>query len=258
MRTTRTIALVRAIPSSLAQCELTHLARVPIDLDAARAEHARYEELLQALGCTLQQLPPTDTLPDSTFVEDIAVVFRELAVIARPGADSRRGEIPTVRAALAACRPLVTIKAPATLDGGDVLQAGRRVFVGLSRRTNREGIQQLADAVRPHGYEVAAVPIERCLHLKSAVTTLPDGRLLVAPEWIDPGAFGLPYLEVEAGESAAANVLHTGGRRVLCIESAVRTAERLVREGYEVLAAPQSELAKAEAGLTCCSVIFDA
>jgi dimethylargininase len=250
------IALVRPIPASLAHCELTYLAREPIDVTIAAQEHARYEELLQSLGCTLHHLPATPALPDSAFVEDTAVVVDEVAVLARPGAESRREEVASVADALAPYRPLIHIDAPGTLDGGDVLVAGHRVFVGLSRRTNASGVAQLHAALSPHGYEVNAVPVERCLHLKSAVTTLPDGRLLIAREWIDPALFQLPYLLVPDGESDAANVLHGGGRELLCIASAPRTIALLERERFAVIGAPQRELAKAEAGLTCCSVIF--
>src|SRR5581483_2905941 len=178
------VALTREVSASIARCELTHQARVPIDVGIARAQHAAYERALADAGYRVERIAAADDLPDAVFVEDIAVVVDELAVVARPGAESRRAEIPPVEAALRAYRTIVAIEPPGTLDGGDVLRAGRRVFVGVSSRTNRDAVAQLRRLLAPCGYTVDEVTVAGCLHLKSAVTAAGDDVLVVNPEWI--------------------------------------------------------------------------
>lgn len=250
------IAITRAPSPAMSRCELTHLPRQAIDPDAVRAQHRRYERVLTELGVELVRLPGDPDLPDCVFVEDTAVVVDELAVITRPGAPSRRGETAAVEAALAGYRPLARITAPATLDGGDVLRVGRRIFAGLTQRTSRDGIDQLGAALAPFGYSVTAVPVDRCLHLKSAVTQVAGGTVLVNPDWVETGAFApLEVLAVDPTEPAAANTLLVN--RVLVVASAYpRTAERLQRAGLDIVAIDMSELAKAEGALTCCSLLL--
>src|SRR4051794_26235276 len=179
------VAYTRAVSATLADCELTHLPREPLDVGRAMLEHHAYEKLLAQLGITVRHLMPTPELPDAVFVEDTAVVLDEIAVITRPGAPSRRPETASVAAVLATHRPLVFIEAPATLDGGDVLVAGRRVYVGLSTRTNSEAVAQLTGALLPHDYAVIPVEFTGCLHLKSAVTQVDAETLLLNPDWVD-------------------------------------------------------------------------
>lgn len=194
-------------------------------------------------------------LPDSVFVEDAAVVFGEVAVITRPGAVSRRGETASVAGVLAKYRPLRFIEAPGTVDGGDVLRAGRRVYVGLSSRTNAEGVAQLRALLVPFDYPVEAVETTGCLHLKSAVTALADDWLLVNGAWIDLARFGgFRLTAVEPAEPFAANVLRVGDR-VLCAAAFPRTRARLDAQRLNTVAVDVSELSKAEAGLTCCSLL---
>src|SRR5215467_9987755 len=181
------IAWVREVARSLAQCELTFLDREPIDVGRALRQHQRYAEELRALGCQIEWLPPLPQQPDGVFVEDTAVLVAELAVVTRPGAAARRGEVESVATVLARHLPVVRIEAPATLEGGDVLRIGRTFYVGTSGRTNREGVEQLAAALAPHRYGVCAVPMRGCLHLKSACTAIAPGRLLANPEWVDTG-----------------------------------------------------------------------
>src|SRR5688572_29484443 len=164
------IALTREVPPSIVHCELTHLARTPIDLARAREEHAAYEAALATLGCEVRRIAPAPELPDSVFVEDAALVLDEVAVLMRPGAASRRDEVGSVAGALAPYRPLLRIDAPGTLDGGDVLRSGRRVYVGQTPRSNAEGCRQLQALLAPYGYDVRAVAVQGCLHLKTAVT----------------------------------------------------------------------------------------
>jgi dimethylargininase len=249
------VALTRAVPDAIARCELTHLVRVPIDVDEARAQHAEYERALMALGCTIEHIAPAPELPDAVFVEDTAIVLDEVAVMTRPGAESRRPEVASAADALAPHRELLAISAPATLDGGDVLRLGRVLYVGVGARTNRYGAAQLADLVRPHGYLVRPVAIDACLHLKSAVTEAAPGVVLLNPSWVSCDHFAdHDAIEVDPDEPFAANVLRIG-ETVLCAAAHGRTAARLARAGLTVLTVNVSELAKAEAGLTCCSLI---
>ncbi len=249
------IALTRAVSPAIVQCELTHLAREPIDVPRAQAQHAAYERALASLGCTVQRVAPAPDLPDAVFIEDTAVVTDEVAVITRPGAESRRAETAAVAAALAALRPLVYLEAPATLDGGDVLQVGQRVFVGETPRTNAAGIAALRAALAPHGREVIGVPVTGCLHLKTAVTALDDETVLVNPQWVSPTAFApLRAVAVDAAEPMAANVVRVDGR-LLAAAAFPRTNAALVASGYDVTTVEASELAKAEGAVTCCSVL---
>jgi dimethylargininase len=251
------MAITRPVPAGLARCELTHLARVPIDVARAAAQHEAYEAALGALGCVVRRLPAADDLPDSVFVEDAAIVLDEVAILTRPGAASRRPEVASVAAVLAEYRPLRALDAPATLDGGDVLHAGNRLFVGVSSRTNEAGAGQLASIVAPLGYSVTTVVTADCLHLKSAVTSLAPGTLLCNPRWIDTGRVeGFDIVEIDPSEPHAANVLRIG-ETIVMAAAHPRTADRLRRRGLDVRVVDVSELAKAEAGVTCCSLIVD-
>jgi dimethylargininase len=250
------VALTRAVPPSIVRCELTHLAREPIDVAGAAAQHEAYVDTLIRLGCTVERLSDEPDKPDSVFVEDTAVVLDELAVITRPGAESRRGETASVAAALAEYRELACIKAPGTLDGGDVLRAGQRIYVGVSGRTNAEGVRQLADLLAPRGYDVSAIEVRGCLHLKSAVSAVADDAILVNPRWVDVSRFrGFRRLEVHPDEPFAANALLVD-ETLVCAAAAPRTRERLGAAGFAVESVDVSELAKAEAGVTCCSLVF--
>ena len=251
------VAITRAISAGLANCELTYQTRVPIDLAAARAQHRVYEQTLEAAGYRVERLDSDEEMPDAVFVEDLAVVFDEVAILTRPGAGSRRREMPAIAAALAAYRPLQEIQEPGTVDGGDVLVAGRRVFVGQSTRTNDAAAVQLGRLLGPFGYTVERTEVRgTCLHLKSAVTSLGDDRLLVNPAWIDRAAFGgFSLIEIAPEEPSAANVLRLADRIVVA-KAFPRTADRLAALGLRVELVDASELAKAEGALTCCSLII--
>jgi dimethylargininase len=252
------IAITREVSPAIANCELTHLEREPIDAACASAQHQEYESCLEQLGCQVQRLPVEPTLPDSVFVEDAAIVVEEIAVITRPGAASRRPEVVSVALALEAYRQLGFIESPGTLDGGDVLRLGKKLFVGLTQRTNQAGIQQLATLLAPFGYEVRAVPIADCLHLKTAVTQVSDDTLLINQDWIDASMFtGWKLIDVDAAEPFAANALLIGGA-VIYPTSFPATRAKLERHKINVLPVDVSELGKAEGGVTCCSLIFSA
>lgn len=249
------IAYTREVSPTLANCELTYLAREPLDVGQAAQEHRAYESLLSQLGATVRRLPAQPELPDAVFVEDTAVVLDEIAVITRPGAASRRPETPSTAAALAAHRSLVHIHDPGTLDGGDVLVARRRVFVGLSSRTNRAAIEQLDGLLRPLDFEIVPVRFGACLHLKSCVTQVADDLVLLNPDWVDPGVFaGYRVVAVDPAEPHAANALALGGSVIHPLHFP-RTRARLEAEGLRVAPVAMAELAKAEAGVTCCSLL---
>src|SRR5262245_20297158 len=179
------LAITRQASPAIANYQLTHLQRVPIDVEQARAQHTLYICVLADAGYQVHCLPPDGGLPDSVFVEDVAVVVPELAIIMRPGAESRRAEVPAIAKALAPYREMKFVVPPGTIDGGDVLVTGRRVFIGRSSRTNVAACNQLRRMLVAHGYSVCEVPVGGCLHLKSAVTAVADGVLLVNLEWID-------------------------------------------------------------------------
>lgn len=251
------IAITREVSEAIVDCELTHLERVPIDVQLTRRQHQDYEACLASLGCTVQRLPAGPDMPDSVFVEDIAVVLDEVAMIARPGAHNRWLETPALAAALEPYRRLMRIGPPGTLDGGDVLQIGRRLFVGRSSRTNASGIQQLRRLLKPFGYSVEGVQIQGCLHLKSAVTLVAEDTLLINPKWVEPGFFDYRrIIEVHPAEQHAGNALWIG-ETVIYPNAFPATQARLEKAGIRTITLDVSEIAKAEGGVTCCSLIFD-
>ena len=251
------MALTRDVSEAIVRCELTHRERAPIDVPRARDQHAAYEEALRAAGCTVQRVPAAPDLPDAVFVEDTALVFDEIAVMTRPGAESRRAELPPVEHALAAYRDLARIEEPATLDGGDVLVVDDRVFVGWSSRTNDAGIEQLRALLCPFGYTVDAVPVFDCLHLKSAVTAIGGRTLLINRAWTRAESFrDYDLVDVHPFEPFAANALRVG-EQVIYPAEFPRTLERLERRDLHLQLVPTSELAKAEGGVTCCSLILE-
>ena len=250
-------ALTRPVPDSLADCTVTHIGRSAIDVGRARAQHAEYEQVLAQHGWDVERVPAAMDLADSVFVEDTAAVFDEIAVVTRPGAPSRERETDGVARALGRYRAIATIVAPGTLDGGDVLRAGRDVYVGMSSRTNAEGLRQLAAVVSPYGYRVHGVGTRGCLHLKTAVTCATDGILVINPEWFDAQQIpGFEHVDVDPAEPFAANVLRLGDA-VLVSASAPRTRARLESRGVSTVAVDVSELAKAEGALTCCSILLE-
>jgi len=254
MRTTT--AIVRGVSPSLARCELTYLEREPIDLGRAHEQHAAYAALLLGLGLDVVELPADDELPDACFVEDAAVVLDEAALVTMPGAASRRGELPAVAAALAPFRRVERAELPATIEGGDVLRVGSTVFVGRSPRTNAEGVARLRAFAEPHGYSVVPVDVTGCLHLKSAVTALDDDRLLANARWVDVRPFaGFDLVEVAPEEPGAANVLRVDGTLV-AHPGFPRTIERIAALGYAPRLLDVSEFLKAEAALTCKSLLL--
>ncbi|HEY5491251.1 MAG TPA: arginine deiminase family protein [Gemmatimonadaceae bacterium] len=252
---THWIAFTREVSPHIAQCELTHLARMPIDFETARRQHHAYEQLLESLGCEVRRVASAPDHPDAVFIEDTAVVFDEIAVITRPGAESRRAETSSVEAVLTALRPIVRIEAPGTLDGGDVLAVARSVYVGRTGRTNSEGIEQLRAALAPCGYAVHGIDVTGCLHLKTAVTAVDDATVLLNPGFVRTAMFArYRVVEVDPSEPMAANVLRIGNQLVYGA-SYPRTRARLERLDCTLHTVDASELAKAEGAVTCCSLV---
>lgn len=249
-------AITRKVSRSLEACELTWHTRRPIDLARARRQHHDYELALSALGLRVISLPEQPDMPDAVFVEDPLLVFDELAVACRMGAPARRPETESLVDAIAPFRPVHRLREPATLDGGDVMRIGRDVFVGLSTRTSQAGIAQLTEALAPHHYRVIPVQVTGCLHLKSACCSLGDGKILANPLWLDTDPLrDYTLLEVPAAEPDAANVLRLGDT-ILMPAAFPRTEARLRAEGLQVKTLDISELMKAEAAITCSSLIF--
>src|SRR5271168_3331947 len=250
-------AITRKVSPALAQCELSFIPRQPIDLEKARAQHHAYEELLQKLGARVISLPGEPDLPDSMFVEDPAIVLDELAVIMPLGTASRRREAESLSRSIAPYRELAHIKLPGTMEGGDILRVGRKIYAGLSRRTNAEGIRQLRALLEPYDYEVLAVPVTGCLHLKSAVTFLGRNALLANRAWFDASPFaGYQWIDVAADEPHAANALAIADQ-IIFPASFPRTKGAIEAQGFSVIPLDISELQKAESGLTCSSLLFD-
>ncbi len=245
--------LVRRPGPHLARGLLTHLERRPVDADLALAQWHAYVAAFQEHGWPTIEVDPADDCPDATFVEDTMVVFGDLAVIARPGAPERRPETDGAELAVASLGyRIARITAPGTLDGGDVLKLGSTMYVGSGQRTNVEGIRQLADIVAPEGVEVVAVPISQVLHLKSAVTALPDGTLLAYLPGLDRPDL-LPEL-TPVPERHGWRAILLGGDKLLMSTSAPRTAQLIADRGFEPVQVDVSELEKLEASVTCLSV----
>ncbi len=250
------IAITREVSRTIIDCELTHLARTAIDVERARMQHQKYEVTLRMLGVAVLSLPEEPHLADSVFVEDTALVLDECAVITRPGAASRQKETGSIAEVLAPYRRLFHIEAPARLDGGDILQVGRIIYVGMTSRSDTNAMEQMQDCLQEYGYEVRAVDVTGCLHLKSAVTLVAEDTLLVNPAWADKDVFhGVKIIEIEASEPYAANAVLIGNQ-IIYPTSFPKTEKRLKDAGMRLVTIDADELAKAEGALTCCSLIF--
>lgn len=254
-------AFTRAVSPRLADCELTHLDRQPISPQVAAAQHSAYEQAIGEAGYELVRLPALDAHADGVFVEDTALLLGGHAIITRPGAASRRPEVESTAAALDNHFQVHRLER-GTVDGGDILRIGKTLYVGLSRRTDRAGAEALAQAAAPLGYSVVAVELDACLHLKSAATAIGEDsrgapRLLVNSDWVDPARFAaVEPLSVDPGEPLAANCVRLSDRLIVAAVFP-RTTQRLRDAGFNIAQVDVSELAKAEAGLTCMSLIDD-
>jgi dimethylargininase len=250
------LALTHLPSPHMEHCQLTHRARAPIDHALAARQHAAYCQVLRDCGARVVTLDANRDLPDCVFIEDTAVVLDEVAILTPMGTAARRPEPAGVEPELRKHRPVERIEPPATVEGGDVLRVGRTLFVGLSSRTNRAGVDALEAIVRRHGYAVVAVPVAACLHFKTACTALDDGRLLVNPAWLDVRPLrGFELVRVPDEEPWAANALPIGDK--VCVAAGhPRTAELVRGLGFDVREIDLSEFAKAEGGVTCLSIVL--
>jgi dimethylargininase len=250
-------AITRAVSRSISRCELTYVRRECVDYGRAVGQHAAYLDLLRRRGARVIELAAAEECPDCCFVADAAVVLDEVAVVASMGAPSRRAEVAAVEEVVSSLRHVSRVELPATLDGGDVLRVGKRLFVGRSGRTNREGAEALARAVRPFGYEVTPVAVRGSLHLTTACSALDEETLLINPRWIDAAPFARHWvLEVPGDEPWAASTVRVGG--AVCVEAgAPRTLELVARHCPEVEVLDISEFRKAEGSLPCLSILFE-
>jgi len=252
-----TVAITRKISPRFNECEITHIERAPIEVNIARAQHDDYVRALAKLGCQVIELPEESNLPDSVFVEDTAFILPEVAVITRPGADSRKPEIESIIPAISPYRPLVHVSEPASVDGGDVLVLGKKIFIGMSSRSNQHAVNQLNKLLDNYGYTVHGIETNDCLHLKTAVTQVDDKTLLINPNWVDPTNFpGFDLIEVDASEPFAANCLPVLGK-IIYPTTFPKTRKRLEEKGFVIAPVDLSELAKAEGAVTCCSLIIE-
>jgi dimethylargininase len=248
-------AIVR-IPGPDAAAGLTTAGLGKPELTLLLAQHAAYIETLRRLGLEVEVLPATPGYPDSYFVEDAAVVTPEVAVITRPGAASRRGETAAIEPALAKHRPLLRIEPPGILDGGDVLFAGGRYFIGLSERTNEDGARQLGRIIEARGYGWTAVPVGGGLHLKSSVNTLGDLKLVFSAGFSAGNLFrGYDEIVLDPGDDYAANTLWLNGI-LLMPKGFPRAREKYLKLGIPVIETDTSEMRKMDGGLTCLSLRF--
>ncbi len=246
--------LVRAPSSKLAEGIVTHIRRSPVDVALARGQHAAYADALAACGWMIMQAPAAEDCPDSVFIEDAVVVCEDLAVLTRPGARPRRAEVAGVATIIGSLGlRTAAIQTPGTLDGGDVLPAGHTVYVGRGGRTNGAGIRQLRALLAPLDRTVIAVPLSNVLHLKSAVTALPDGTFLLLPQLVPAGLF--PAVR-PVEEDSGCHVVPLGADRVLIAASAPRTAQLLDDIGFTPVVVDISEFEKLEGCVTCLSVLL--
>lgn len=251
------MVIVRPTSPRLGDCELTWRDRIPIDVDLARRQQRAYVNWLAARAEVLT-LDDADCGPDQAFVEDLALIADPVAVAFTPRAVSRRGEVQAVRAELARHRPVLMLPRDLNMDGGDVLRVGQDILAGLSTRSSRHSANALEELLKPYGYCIRRIAIHGCLHLKTALSSLGQDRLLVDPEHLDTSEIAKHYelIEVCQGEPSGANILRVEND-LLVSASAPSTARLLRRMGFNVDTIDISEFEKAEAGLTCLSILIN-
>ncbi|WP_212914127.1 dimethylargininase [Streptomyces sp. TS71-3] len=245
--------LIRRPGPRLAEGILTRKERSPVDVRLALHQWETYAATLRAHGWETVEVERAEECPDSVFIEDTVVLFRNVALITRPGARARRAETVGVEQAVARLGASVNwVWEPGTLDGGDVLKIGDTIYVGRGGRTNAAGVQQLRAAFEPLGARVVAVPVAQVLHLKSALTALPDGTVIGYAPLVDQPSLFPRFLPVP--EETGSAVVLLGGNKLLMAASAPKTAELLAELGHEPVIVDISEFEKLEGGVTCLSV----
>lgn len=250
-------ALLNRPSPAIANCELTFIDRAPISFEKAVAQHASYARALRKLGVHVRVADVNPTLPDAVFIEDTAIILDNVAILASMGNVSRRAELPAIAEVLSKVMEIARVFLPATIDGGDVLRVGKTLYIGKTSRTNTAGIDALWNIAEPLGYQVVPVNVNGCLHLKTCITALDDETFISNPGWYDASPFkALRRIDVDIQEPWAANVLRIDDQLILNA-AYPRTADKIESLGYRSQRVDISELAKAEAGLTCLSLIFE-
>jgi len=251
-------AITRKVSPAINRCELTHITRERIDYGRACEQHHQYENALRSLGVHVISLRAELDLPDSVFVEDVALVLDECAILLNPGAVSRRPEVLSIEQALSSYRNFYRIQPPATIDGGDILRVDRTIYVGISSRSTENAVEQMKAILKPYRYQVRAVQVSGCLHLKSAVTQVREKTLLINPSWVSREEFsGMDFIEVDPSEPYAANAVMVG-ETIIFPAAFPKTGAKLADAGIRMSIVEADELARAEGALTCCSLIFSA
>ena len=252
---TFTHAIAR-LPAMNAGDGLTSAGLGAPDPERMLAQHADYVRILQSLDLAVTVLDADEDFPDGCFVEDTAIVTPTVAIIARPGAPSRRGEETAIEPLLAKHRPIARIVAPGSVDGGDILAVGERVLIGLSSRTNEEGARQLAEILEANGMQCISLAAGDGLHLKSSINALGGNRLLITQEFSKCAELtDFEHVVIPADESYAGNSLLVNGRVI--VPTGFPATRSLIDElGIETIDAPVSEFRKMDGGLTCLSIRF--
>lgn len=250
------IAITHEVSPKITDCELTFMERAPIDLELAKAQYLAYCDTISKLGAKVIKLSKNLAYPDCSFVEDVAIVLDELGIITSMGAESRRGEQQEVRVEIEKYRKIAVILPPANIEGGDVLRIGKTLFVGLSTRTNKQGVEALRIIAAPHGYEVISIEVPGCLHLKTGMTAIDEKMLLANKTWVNVTPIkGFKIIDVPNDEPWGGNILKIQDQ-VIAPASCPKTIELIKRHGINVHPVDISEFQKAEAGLTCMSIVF--
>jgi dimethylargininase len=251
------IAITHAVSPLITECELTFINREPIDYQLACQQHDNYCQALRSLGAQVITLSDNLDYADCCFVEDTAIIVDEVAVITSMGVASRRKETPAIEKVLAQYRDIAHIDLPATIEGGDLLKAGKTLYLGVSNRTNMAGVNALADILAPFGYQVKPVTVKGSLHLKTACTLINDNYLLANPAWVDINQFAdLNIIYTPDAEPWAANVLKVGDQ-ILAQAGFPQTLELITALVSATITVDISEFRKAEAGLTCLSLLLN-
>lgn len=251
-------AFTRGVSPTISDCKLTFMDRDQVDVSLAARQHDAYTQCLKQMGVQTISLDVLSEAPDAVFIQDTAVVVDEVAVVATMGVPCRAREVDSVAEALSSHRPLRRLSPPATLEGGDIVRVGRTLYVGVSGRTNREGVRQLSEILAPYDYQVRPVEVKGCLHLSTGCSYLGRGLMLLNPVWVDAAPFrDFEILEVPESESWAANTISVGDA-VLAASAFERTRALVESHGFQVVTTDISELQKAEGALTCMSLMFNA
>jgi dimethylargininase len=253
---TDTFAIVRDVPESFRESVSVLNTSHDIDLEIAKMQHLKYCNTLSKLGINIIRLDTDDSLPDCCFTEDIIAIADDIAIITNPGIQSRVAETKALEKTLSVFKDVFRITSPGTIEGGDVLKIEKTIYIGISSRTNMEGIRQFTSILEPRGYWIKPVEIRNTLHLKSVCTYLGNRRIILAEGYFDINVFsGFEKIIVPREEEYCANCLFVNNR-VLIPKGFPKTKALIEAKGLIVSELEMSEFRKADGAVTCLSVIF--